>query len=100
MPSFFRPNPNLANELDAEPEFRSGLAKAAQPAAAAAKSFAPVRTGAYRDSIRIVEDGRKVYLSAFDYKAWWIEKGSINNTPQAPLARGARAVGLKFKPGK
>ena len=97
MPAFFRPNPNLANELEAEPQYRSGLAKATQPAVAAAKNFAPVRTGAYRDSIRVVEDGRKVYLSAFDFKAWWIEVGSANNTPSAPLRRGARAAGLKLK---
>lgn len=93
----FIPNKNLANELEQESEYRSGLAKAAAPAVTAAKNFAPVRTGAYRDSIRIVEQGRKVFLSAFDFKAWWIENGSANNPPSAPLRRGARAAGLKFK---
>lgn len=96
MPSGFIPNKSFPAELEREPEYTSGLAGETEKAAAAARSFAPVRTGAYRDSIQVVKDGRKVYLSAKDFKANWIEFGSINNPPSAPLRRGVRAAGLKY----
>lgn len=97
MPSGFVPNKNFPNELEGEPEYQSGLAVEAGKAAAYAKSFAPVRTGAYRDSIGVVVQGRKVYLSAKDWKANFIEFGTATITPSAPLRRGARAAGLRFK---
>lgn len=97
MPSYFKPNKNFPKAFGHDPEYQNGLAGVAKAAAGAAKSFAPVETGAYRDSIQVVEDDGKVYVSAFDFKALWIENGSIHNTPSAPLRRGVRAVGLKLR---
>jgi hypothetical protein len=109
----FKLNRNLARDLEGEPEHRSGLAKATEPAARAAKAIAPVGTvthtlkggwvneaGDYQRSIKVIERGNEVYLSAFDYKAHWIEFGSVNNPVSAPLRRGAQAAGLRFKEGR
>lgn len=97
MPSYFRKNPGFNQELSSEAGYKEALAVAAKPAEAAAKSFAPVRTGAYRDSIHVVIDSKGVRLDASDFKAHWVEWGSANNSPSAPLRRGVRAAGLKFK---
>lgn len=98
MPSsYFRTNPNLSRDISSEAGYKEALAVAAKPAEAAAKSFAPVRTGAYRDSIRVVIDSKGVRLDASDFKSHWVEWGSVNQPPSAPLRRGVRAAGLRFK---
>lgn len=97
MPSFFKPNPKGFQELEADPKFQGGLAGETERAVTAAKALAPVAEGDYRNSIRVVKDGKAVYLSAFDYKAWWIEAGTVDTPIFAPLRRGAQAAGLKFK---
>lgn len=70
------------------------LVEAGEEAVKAAKTFAPVDTGAYRNGIKVVIRGKKVYVSATDWKSHWMEWGSINNSPSAPVRRGVRAVGL------
>jgi hypothetical protein len=96
----FIPNKNADDDLADEPDYQDGLAGETQKAAVAAKAFAPVRTGAYRDSIKVVVQGKKVYLTAQDFKANWIERGTIDTPVFAPLRRGVTAVGLKFKADK
>lgn len=96
----FVPNRNLDNELRREVRYKVELLAAAKDAETAAKSFAPVRTGAYRDGIKAQIQGGDVVLSATDFKSHWIEWGSANNPPSAPLRRGVRAVGLKFRASK
>jgi hypothetical protein len=84
----FIPNPDF--EIDVEK-----LAEAAAEAVPLAKSYAPVRSGAYRDSIKAVVAGKFAYLVATDFKAHWIEFGSVHNPAHAPLRRGAQAAGLR-----
>lgn len=93
----FVPNRNFQRELERDLAYKHGLKEKADDAAEAAKSFAPVLTGAYRDSIKVTEENGEVYVSATDFKANWIEFGSINNPKSAPLRRGAQAAGLRFK---
>lgn len=93
----FKPDPNFEAELARSVQYLEGLERAAQPAAEFAKSVAPVATGAYRDSIDVRRVGQKVYLSATDFKAWWIEYGSAHNPPSSPLRRGARAAGFSLR---
>jgi hypothetical protein len=93
----FIPNRNFQKQLVREAAYQRGLMNKAEDAAQAAKSFAPVRTGAYRDSIKAHRDAEDVYVSAFDFKANWIEFGSVNNPPSAPLRRGVAAAGLKLR---
>jgi hypothetical protein len=97
MPSHFRKNPAFESEVKAEATYLAALAEGTQPAAQSAKNFAPVETGAYRDSIRVAADGHEVRLEATDFKSWWIEKGTVKWPPHAPLTKGARAAGLKFR---
>ena len=92
----FIPNKNLGKELEAQPQYNSGLAKAAEPAKAAAEKFAPRIMRRNPQAMQIVVEGRKVYLGNTDYGAHLAEYGSVNNPPYAPLRRGVRAAGLKF----
>jgi hypothetical protein len=103
----FVPNKNADEELAAEPKYKDGLAGMTENAAVAARAFAPVRTGAYRDSIQTVVQDNKIYLSAGDFKAFWIEYGTAAHERRAvgtpifaPLRRGVTAVGLKFAADK
>jgi hypothetical protein len=106
----FLPNPDADEEIMADDELRSGLADHAEPAAELAKNFAPVyegeynrpgesyrEPGSYRDSIQVIEtDEGEVYLAATDWKAHWIEYGSVHNPVLAPLRRGAEGAGLNI----
>lgn len=96
----FRPNRNFDRELQRQASYQARLAQAAEPAAEQAKQFAPVRTGDYRDSIKAVADAEGVRVQATDWKANWIEFGSIHNPVFAPLRKGVRAAGLRFKGGR
>jgi hypothetical protein len=123
----FIPNPNFAKELTGERAYKEGLAAAAEPAAEAARAIAPVGTvihetkagyvnnpGDYKKSIKIVTDprgirygraaatrsGSGVYLTASDWKAWWIEFGTVDTPVFAPLRRGAVAAGFKLRGDK
>lgn len=104
MPDFFKPNRNFPAELEREPDYQKGLAGIAQAGIDVSRSIALAEAydqGDYHDGLRVTETANgEVYMSAFDYKSWWIENGSVHNEPAAPLARGAHAVGLKFKADK
>jgi hypothetical protein len=89
--SRFVPNRNLDKELQATPEYRKALVETMEPAAKAAKAFAPVRTGDYRDSITV--DPLTARLQASDWKSNWIEYGTSKWHAHAPVRRGARVVG-------
>jgi len=97
MPSYFKPNRNLERELAAEGDYQKGLAKGAQPAVDAAKQFAPVEEGDYRDGIEVVIDDDAVRIDAKDWKSHFIEWGTVDTPIFAPLRRGVRAAGLRFK---
>lgn len=84
----------------ADPEYQAALVSVAQPAKEMAKAFAPIRTDAYRQSIRVVTDERDIRLEATDWKAHWIEFGTVDTPVFAPLRRGVRAAGLKLREAK
>ncbi|MGH2651415.1 MAG: HK97 gp10 family phage protein [Actinomycetota bacterium] len=69
---------------------------------AAAQSHAPVQTGKYRDSIE-VEDGDlpgTKRVVAHDFKANWIEFGTVDTPAFAPLRTAADSLGLRLRGGK
>lgn len=64
--------------------------------ATAARQLAPVKEGKYKRSISAdsgiekgVATGR---VKAGDFKANWIETGTINQAPRAPITRGVEAT--------
>jgi HK97 gp10 family phage protein len=97
MTFIFKPNKNLENDLRKDIGYEEGLLAKAAEAADAAKTFAPVRTGAYRDGIKAQKVGGKVYVSGTDWKSNFIEHGTSKMPPQAPLRRGVRAAGMRLK---
>lgn len=98
----FVPNPKLAEQIKAQPEYAAAMRRLAAPAASAAEAFARTagapwmaRRGA-KDLIvvDVTEDGARITNT--DHAAHLQEFGSRNNAPHAPLRRGARAAGLKL----
>jgi hypothetical protein len=95
----------------------TALMKAGEEAVEYWKSEAPVgdkehtlpggyveRPGDYKNSIRhkMIHEGPKRFIrvQAFDFKANWIENGSVHNRALAPCAKTrAYMLGRGFKPG-
>lgn len=95
------------DEAMRQPEARRAVEGAADAGAAAARQFAPVASGAYRDSIHgelDIRTGKPVgVVVADDFKANWIERGARSPTyttpARHPLQRGVEATGVKVMPG-
>jgi hypothetical protein len=98
----FRPNPRLAAQLRAQPDYQRAVAEAAEPARRqvdqlARQAQAPwmPKTGSGTGDAAVIEqgpDGVRLVLAGHD--AHLVEFGSANNPPHAPLRRGVRAAGL------
>jgi methyl coenzyme M reductase subunit C-like uncharacterized protein (methanogenesis marker protein 7) len=91
----FKPNPNLAAELEI----------AAKPALIAAANAVKPRVEAEKHSIMRRPSSRPVVVDIdvdevrvvnTDYGAWIDEIGSVNSPPSAPLRRAVRAAGLRL----
>jgi hypothetical protein len=90
----FVANPNFQREIEREVEYRAGKVRVGEEVVQTAKGIAPVRTGAYRDSLKTRVQGPRVYVTATDFKGHWIEWGSVNNRTFAVIRRACRMVGL------
>lgn len=85
-------NPNLERDLKATKEYAAAMAQAAAAVVQIVKAAAPNVTGAYRRSVRAVEDR----IETTDPFGHIIEWGSVNNPPYAPLRNGVRNAGLRL----
>lgn len=93
----FRPSPHFEHALKGQREHRAALREAASAVKSRAIAFAPHRTGAYRDWFVIVHEDGEVRLGNTDFGGHWVEWGSANNPPYAPLRRAVRAAGLRLE---
>jgi hypothetical protein len=93
----FKLNRGFGEELGKQRAYNEALASSTQPAAAAVRMAAPRETGAYARSISVVIESGEVRLKSSDPFAHLVEWGSAKNPPYAPLRRGIRAAGLRFK---
>lgn len=97
FPTHFIPNPLFDEEFQREPRTLANLAILTEEAVAVAKAQAPVATGAYRDSIGVRVVDTYVYLTATDFKAWWIEYGTaLGFPPHATLRRAVLEMGWRL----
>jgi hypothetical protein len=90
----FVANPNFQREIEREVEYRAGKVRVGEEVVQTAKGIAPVRTGAYRDSLKTRIEGPRVYVTATDFKGHWIEWGTIKQPAKAVIRRACRMVGL------
>lgn len=85
-------------ELLRTPEMTALIAEITESALNGVVDAAPVRTGAYRDSldasVGITPTGVTGRVLTTDPFAHLIEFGSVNNPPYAPLRRGVESTGL------
>lgn len=88
----FRPNPRLAEQLKATPEYQAAMAATAQRVAGMARDSAPHQTGRYAGSVTTQDN----VVGSTDPFAHLVEFGSANNPPYAPLRRAVRAAGLRL----
>jgi hypothetical protein len=97
--SYFEPNEANIEALGDTPAMAEALGIVAGQCANNSKGIAPVRSGAYRDSIveeHGVENGKAFgRVVAGDYKAGWIEFGTVRAAAKAVLRKGAELAGLK-----
>lgn len=93
-------NRRLSRELQQEdPDFKADLLAHAQLAAENAKDVAPELTGDYKRSIHAEPfQGGGVIVVADDWKANFIEFGTVDTPAFAPLRRGVQNAGMKFRP--
>ena len=95
----FVPTPGIGPIIARTPEMMAFLLAAAEVAAMAAQSIAPVGTGAYRDGISAEVEPGRARVNANDWKSVFIEfgTGQPGPTPKfAPLRRGAEMAGLRL----
>lgn len=93
MASEFIPDPNLDSNIRQMAEMTGARRAVADRMLNEARDLAPVRSGDYRNSLQVVTDGGQVAVVSDDWKAHWIEFGSINNEAFAPIRRAAERVG-------
>jgi hypothetical protein len=93
-------------ELVRDRELGATLLTVATAAADAARSFAPARTGHYRDSLHaeldLTMEGYAAFVVSDDFKAVWIEFGTGEPKPTPafqPMRRGAESAGLRLGVG-
>ena len=93
--TFFIPNPLFLEELKVDPTFRAHMDLVGDAAKEEARNFAPVLTGALRDSIEVshLEGGRQRISVGVRY-GMYVEFGTFD-TPAEPYLRPALdALGL------
>ena len=100
MPRAFIPNPAFPKQIEAEDEYREGVAKVAEDVKGQAEPMlrsigAPWMPRKNHDLLEVQDDGQNVYLVNTDHGGHLQEYGSKNNPPHAPLRRAAMAAGLE-----
>jgi hypothetical protein len=97
--------------IEAEPEYQAGLIRhAAGPVVDYAKRIAPVGSGIggsyeqgygepgdYRRSLKVVIRGGHIFVTAMDWKAHWIEWGTVDTPTFATIRRAVRESGLDLE---
>lgn len=93
----FVPNPSLERRLRESAAMRAAMRRAAEAAVPEVQGLAPVDTGEYRNSIKVVDTPTGARIVADDDKASHIEFGTEDTPAFAPLRRGTEAAGLKTR---
>lgn len=94
----FRKNPHFEREVKRSPAYKRALANAAEPAAASARGIAHrIMPSGRGQGIHVDTSGDEPAIVNPDHGAHLDEWGSKNNPIFAPLRRGIRAAGLRFK---
>lgn len=84
--------PNLPTILNRQTDVRLIVRTKAEQAADIARSIAPRVTGAYANSIGVEQETDGVRLEATDFKAHWIEWGTIYTRAHATLRSASQRV--------
>lgn len=90
--SIFTPNPSFEADLMADVETQAAMMSFKEAALAGAQAAAAVRTGRFRDSLFVDEEGLGSTSSLWLFE----EYGDVNNVPSAPLRRGVEAAGVEW----
>jgi len=96
---------HAVRELDRQPELRDHVFQTAVRAVRLARGYSPNRTGHYLRSLSAKPGGTQsalAYITATDFKAWWIEFGAYHRphpyVARAPLRKAVARLGLRFVP--
>lgn len=101
MATRFVPNPAGLRELNRSREMQAAMAREAEEVADAARALAPQDEGDYVASIGVEvtadAQGVKAQAVATDWKAGFIEFGTVDTPTFAPLRRGAEQAGHRVE---
>lgn len=91
--------PNKDFPVEQNEEMEPVLRAYAQGAVNKIRSVSPpaVRSGAFRDSLKVKSQDGKVYIVSTDRKAHLLEFGTYRAPAFAPMRKGTQAAGLRFK---
>lgn len=96
----FKPNKNFPKEAELLPSVVRQKERTARGIVSTAKGLAPRDSGDYRDSLKPLRLGPRVYAKSGLYYAHIIEWGGGGQPPQAPLRRAALSRGLRLDESK
>ena len=101
MPIRYEPNPFYEVGIEKQEQFIRGRHSIVKEITRLAKLFAPVRDPRYKRRLLPGVYKRRLRAGADRIEApdpyWhWIEFGSVNNVPKAPIRRAVRAAGLRL----
>lgn len=102
----FIPNRSFFSDLLGDEDYIDGLKEKAEEAKGHAEAVAPRGAGPYPPqhpgepgdyarSFAVTEIEGRVYLGNFDYKAIWLEFGTVDTPTFACLRAGVTAAGMK-----
>ena len=100
-PVRYEPNPFYEAGIEKQEQFVRGRYSITKEIARLAKLFAPVRDAKYKRRLPPGVYKRRLKATLDRVEApdsfWhWIEFGSVNNAPNAPIRRAVRAAGLRL----
>lgn len=103
--SKYLPNPEFNELMERTQTMANAMGVFAEEGADRAKEAAPVLSGDYKESIKgeggFNEEGKAVgRVWSDDFKAGWIEFGTLYLPARAVLRRAVESVGLKTRSGR
>lgn len=97
----FIPNPFFDETFRRSAQCASALVQVGEDIKGAIQAASPVDTGAFRDSFSVQEstdsDGVKAVVLTDDWKAAFIEFGTVEHPFNAPIRRGIESAGYTLK---
>lgn len=92
----FKPNPLFESQIKKTREYKDALEDVTYGALGVAIVISPKRTGAYSRSFHLIWEDGELRFGNKDFKAHWIEWGTVKMEGQHVLRRAVEMVGIRL----